>query len=206
MVIIQKIRFSILACCIAAACSQPAQKLPILGDPNIEGKDTAYPTIANFNFTDQDSNAISNQTFANKIYVADFIFLSCPTICPKMTGAMQEVYKSYAADERVAFLSHSIDPRHDTIPRLKAYANNLGVAANRWHFVTGNQDSIQNLSEHSYFSTAYPDSTSPGGFTHSGGLLLVDKNRHIRGVYNSTKPAETQRLIGDIQLLLKEQF
>jgi protein SCO1 len=206
MVITQKIGVFILVCCIVAACSQPVQKLPILGNPNIEGKDTAYPTIANFNFTDQDNNSISNQTFANKIYVADFIFLSCPTICPKMTSAMQEVYKSYASDERVAFISHTIDPKHDTIPRLKAYAGNLGVAANRWHFVTGNQDSILNLSEHSYFSTAYPDSTSPGGFTHSGGLLLVDKNRHIRGVYNSTKAAETQRLIGDIQLLLKEQF
>ena len=206
MVIIQKIELFILVCCIAAACSQPAKKPPILGNPNIEGKDTVYPTIANFSFTDQDSNTISNQTFANKIYVADFIFLSCPTICPKMTNAMHDVYLSYATDERVAFISHTIDPEHDTIPRLKAYADNLGVTANRWRFVTGNQDSILNLSEHSYFSTAYPDSTSPGGFTHSGGLLLVDKNRHIRGVYNSTKPAETQRLIGDIHLLLKEQF
>jgi len=206
MVMTQKMGVFILVCCIVAACSQPAQRLPILGNPNIEGKDTVYPIIANFSFTDQDSNTISNQTFANKIYVADFIFLSCPTICPKMTSAMHDVYQSYATDERVAFISHTIDPKHDTIARLKAYASNLGVITNRWHFVTGNQESILNLSEHSYFSTAYPDSTSPGGFTHSGGLLLVDKNRHIRGVYNSTKPAEIQRLIADIQLLLKEQF
>lgn len=206
MVITQKIAVFILVFCLVASCSQPARKLPILGNPNIEGKDTAYPTISNFNLTDQDSNTISNNTFDNKIYVADFIFLSCPTICPKMTDAMHNVYLAYTNDERVAFLSHSIDPEHDTIPRLKAYANKLGVAANRWHFVTGNQDSILNLSENSYFSAAYPDSTSPGGFTHSGGLLLVDKNRHIRGVYNSTTPEETQRLINDIQMLLKEQF
>lgn len=206
MVITQKTGVFIFLCCVVAACSQPARKLPILGNPAVAGTDTAYPTIARFNFTDQDGNAISNHTFDNNIYVADFIFLSCPTICPKMTNAMQEVYLAYATDERVAFLSHSIDPENDTIQRLKAYANKLGVTANRWHFVRGNQDSILSLSEHSYFSTAYPDSTSPGGFTHSGGLLLVDKNRHIRGVYNSTKTSEIKRLIGDIQLLLKEQF
>jgi protein SCO1/2 len=195
-----------LSALLILSCTQPTQKLPILGEPFITEKDTIYPIIANFSFTDQDSNMVTNQTFANKIYVADFIFLSCPTICPTMTREMYNAYIPYATDERVVFISHTIDPEHDTIPRLKAYANNLGVSSKRWHFVTGNQDSILNLSEHSYFSAAYPDSTSPGGFTHSGGLLLVDKNRHLRGVYNSTKPEETKRLINDIQILLKEQF
>ncbi|MFX6019217.1 hypothetical protein ABTF08_20280, partial [Acinetobacter baumannii] len=81
-----------------------------------------------------------------------------------------------------------------------------GVSAPKWQFLTGNQDSIMDLASSSYFATAYPDSTSPGGFTHSGGLLLVDKNKHIRGVYNGTKPEETVRLITDIKKLLKEQF
>lgn len=119
---------------------------------------------------------------------------------------MYKAYLPYATDGRVAFISHTIDPEHDTILRLKAYAASLGVSSPKWQFVTGNQDSVMSLSEHSYFSTTYPDSTSPGGFTHSGALLLVDKNRHIRGVYNSTKPEETQRLINDIKMLLKEQF
>jgi protein SCO1/2 len=195
--------FSII---LFTACRQSSKQLPILGNPLISGKDTAYPSIANFSFTDQDGQTVTNKTFDNKIYVADFIFLSCPSICPKMTKEMYNAYLPFATDARVAFISHSIDPERDTIPRLKAYANNLGVSSAQWHFVTGNQDSILDLAEHSYFSTAYPDSTSPGGFTHSGGLLLVDKNRHIRGVYNSTKPEETQRLINDIQTLLKEQF
>jgi len=119
---------------------------------------------------------------------------------------MYAVYLSFATNDKVEFISHTIDPEHDTLPRLKAYATNLGVPSSKWHFVTGNQDSIINLAEQSYFATAYPDSTSPGGFTHSGGLLLVDKNRHIRGVYNGTNPEETKRLISDIQTLLKEQF
>ena len=177
-----------------------------MGNPTISGKDTVYPTIADFSLTDQDGQTVTNKSFQGKIYVADFIFLSCPTICPKMTKEMHNAYLSFVHDARVAFISHTIDPEHDTLPRLKAYAAKLGVTTSNWHFLTGNEDSIMHLAQYSYFSTAYPDSTSPGGFTHSGGLLLVDKNRHIRGVYNSMKPEETQRLINDMRILLKEQF
>ncbi len=201
-----KFQIAILGILLLASCKQPAKHLPILGNPIISGKDTTFPTIANFSFTNQDGQTITNKTFKNKIYIADFIFLSCPTICPKMTKEMYAVYLSFATNDKVEFISHTIDPEHDTLPRLKAYATNLGVPSSKWHFVTGNQDSIINLAEQSYFATAYPDSTSPGGFTHSGGLLLVDKNRHIRGVYNGTNPEETKRLISDIQTLLKEQF
>lgn len=191
---------------LLAACQPKPAILPILGNPIVSGNDTAYPTIANFSFINQDSQAVTNQTFAGKIYVADFIFLSCPTICPKMTKEMYNAYVPFANSDRVAFISHTIDPGRDSIPRLRAYANDLGVSSAHWHFVTGNQDSIIQIAEKSYFSTAFPDSTAPGGFTHSGGLLLIDKNRHIRGVYNGTKSEEAQRLVADIQKLLKEQF
>lgn len=187
-------------------CQSRAKQLPILGKPQVIGKDTIYPIIADFNFIDQDSNQVTNQTFSNKIYVADFIFLSCPTICPRLTKAMYTAYLPFATDDRVAFLSHSIDPERDTIPRLKLYSNNLGVQAAKWHFVTGNADSIFKIANESYFSAAYPDSSAPGGFTHSGGMLLIDKQKHIRGVYNSNNSSETTRLISDIQTLLKEQF
>jgi len=202
-------RLNILAILFFGAfcsCRQPVSKLPILGDPIINGRDTIYPTIARFSLIDQDSETISNQTFDNKIYVADFIFLSCPSICPKMTGELNTVYKAYANDERVQFISHTIDPERDSVSRLKLYAENLGVSSDKWHFVTGNKDSIYSLANNSYFSAAFPDSTAPGGFAHSGAFLLIDKNRHIRGVYNSTKDDETQRLINDIRILLKEQF
>jgi len=201
-----KFIFLAFAVILLIGCKETSPTLPILGEPTIAGNDTIYPAIANFSFINQDSNIVTNQTFENKVYVADFIFLSCPTICPKMTREMYSVYLHFAKDGRVLFISHTIDPERDTIPALKAYAKNLGVNSNKWHFVTGNQDSIINLSEFSYFSAAYPDSTSPGGFTHSGGLLLVDKNRHIRGVYNSTNPEETKRLVKDVKILLNEQF
>jgi protein SCO1/2 len=196
----------LLSSCLLFACTNNKRQLPILGEPEISGNTKIYPVIAPFNLVNQDSQQVSNNSFADKVYIADFIFLSCPTICPKMTAAMLQVYQAYPQDERVALLSHTIDPERDTIPRLKTYADNLQVRSPKWQFVTGHQDTIIRLAEQSYFSTAYPDSTSPGGFTHSGGLLLIDKNRHIRGVYNGTKPAETERLIADIAVLLAEQF
>lgn len=201
-----KFTFFILLLVNIVACNQPTKRLPILGNPVVTGKDTAYPVISSFQLINQDGQTVSNNTFNNKIYIADFIFLSCPTICPKMTKQMYNVYLPFATDSRVSFVSHTIDPENDSIPRLKKYAIDLGVSTAKWHFLTGNQDSILKLAEQSYFSTAYPDSVAPGGFTHSGGLLLVDKNRHIRGVYNGTRAEEADRLIKDIQILLKEQF
>lgn len=186
------------------SCSNPSKKLPVLGNSTITGKDTIYPKIKNFSFIDQDSTIVTNATFRDKIYIADFIFLSCPTICPKMTTQLSSVYAVYKNNPSVYFLSHTIDPKNDSIPRLKAFANNLGVNK-RWHFVTGNRDDIFKLATESYFATVYPDAKEPGGYVHSGGLLLVDKNRHIRGVYDGTNPVETKRLIADIQILLKEK-
>jgi protein SCO1/2 len=190
----------------ATSCRQRQKRLPILGEPLITQKDTIYPTIADFSLIDQDSNAVTNHTFDGKIYVADFIFLSCPSICPKMTREMNKVYTRFAGDPRIGLLSHTIDPEHDTVARLSRYTHDLGVATQKWHFVTGNSDSIFTLAKRSYFATAYPDSLDPGNFIHSGGLLLVDKNRHVRGVYDGTDPKETERLMDDMQILLKEQF
>lgn len=202
----------LLLALLVSACNRPGKRLPILGEPDIvtreqNGKtvqDTIYPVVPPFSFTDQDSLPVSEQSFAGKIYVADFIFLSCPNICPIMTAEMKKVYNAFKANDSVLFLSHTIDPDDDSIPRLKAYAGSQEVSGPKWRFVTGNQDTVYHLAEKGYFSTAYKDSTAPGGFVHSGGLLLVDKARHIRGVYNGTDPKETTRLINDINILLKE--
>lgn len=186
------------------SCKNQQQNLPYLGEQvEINGK-MDYPKIADFRLLSQDSLIITNDTFKSRVYVADFIFLSCPTICPIMTKEMYDVYKVYENDNRVAFVSHTIDPEHDSIPLLKKYAENMDLRSNKWYFLTGNQDSIFNLAEQSYFSTAYADSTAPGGFIHSGGLLLIDKSRYIRGVYNSKNSQETERLIKDIKVLLNE--
>lgn len=184
-------------------CSPKQEKLPLLGNPTITGKDTLYPKIMDFSFIDQDSAVVTNKTFDGKIYVADFIFLSCPTICPKMNAELDKVYHVYKDNPQVNFLSHTIDPENDTIPRLKEFSQAMGIGKN-WHFVTGNKDSIFSIATKSYFTTAYPDAKEPGGLVHGGGLMLVDKDRHIRGVYDGTDSIETQRLIKDIKILLKE--
>ncbi|WKL47869.1 SCO family protein [Flavobacterium pectinovorum] len=197
-------RFLILMVYILiASCAKTKEKLPILGNPATVAGSLTYPKIGDFSFTDQDSLTVNNKTFAGKIYIADFIFLSCPTICPKMNSELKKVYEVYKNNPQVLFLSHTIDPDHDTVERLKLYTDNYGIK-NNWHFVTGNKDSIYKMAKESYFATAYPDAKEPGGYVHSGGFLLIDKNRHVRGVYDGTNPKETQRLVLDIKTLLEE--
>lgn len=202
----RSVSFLIAAICmlLCAECRPNKRPLPVLGEKTFNGRDSVFPVIAEFAFIDQYGKAVTSGTVKDKIYVADFIFLSCPTICPVMTREMKKVYDEFQQDDRIVFISHTIDPKNDTIPRLKAFSENLGVDGSKWHFVTGSQDSIMEIAEKSYFSTAMADSSSPGGFAHSGGLLLIDRNRHIRGVYNGTNPLETKRLIEDIKVLLKE--
>jgi len=189
-----------------SACSRNEIRLPILGKAEVIGKDTVYQTIKPFSFTDQRSEPVTNDTFKGKVYVADFIFLSCPTICPKMTIEMKKVYDAYQMDNDVLFLSHTIDPDHDTISKLKKHSDQLNIDPEKWRFVTGEKEAIYSIATNSYFATAYSDRKAPGGYVHSGGLLLIDKNRHIRGVYDGTNAEETKRLISDLEILLREQF
>jgi len=187
-------------------CANTGKKLPIIGHPIITGNDTIYSTIKPFTFLSQDSTVVTGKTFDNKIYVADFIFLSCTSICPSMTSEMKKVYEAFKTNPHIYFLSHTIDPENDTIPRLKSFTEALGIDDNKWFFVTGEKDSIYRMAENSYFATAYPNQSSPGNYIHSGGLLLVDTHKHIRGVYDGTNPKETERLITDLGILLNEQF
>lgn len=199
----KKITFLFLSC-LLISCAPKQEKLPFLGNPIFNGNDTIHPKITNFAFTDQNNTLVTNKTFDDKIYIADFIFLSCPTICPKMNIEMKKVYDAYKDNPKVSFLSHTIDPKNDTTEKLKDYANSLEIDDSKWRFVNGNKDSIYSIATNSYFTTANPDEKEPGGLVHGGGLMLVDKNRHIRGVYDGTNPEETKRLINDIKLLLNE--
>ena len=183
---------------------QRQRTLPFLGNTLYEDGDTIYHTVKNFELIDQDSNLVTNQTFENQIYVADFFFTSCPTICPKMKKQMLRIYKKYEDDTQVAILSHTIDPTFDTVERLKEYSNTLGVSANKWKFVTGDQESIYKLSENSYMVVAGEDEEMEGGFIHSGAFLLIDPNKHVRGVYDGTQPTEVTTLLNDIDKLIKE--
>jgi protein SCO1/2 len=178
--------------------------LPIFGEREVEGTDTVYHKIGDFKFIDQDSAVVTNATFDGKIYIADFFFTSCRTICPIMKTQMLRVYDSLKNDPDVLILSHTIDPEYDTVGLLHDFAERLGVKSAKWRFVTGNKDDIYKIAQTSYFATAMEDKSEPDGFIHSGAFLLIDKDRRIRGKYDGTKEEDVNRLIAEIAKLKKE--
>lgn len=196
------------------SCEQPSGdgSLPILGRSEIvekkEGGKTYYDTIphtiSDFKFVNQDSVWVTNETFKGKVYVSDFFFTSCPTICPTMKKQMLRVYEKYKTRDEVGILSHTIDPRHDSVQVLKEYSERLGVDGKKWHFVTGNEDVIYELGETSYMVTAGEDGSAPGGYIHSGAFLLIDMDRRVRGVYDGTVADQVDVLMNDIEKLLQE--
>jgi protein SCO1/2 len=165
--------------------------------------DTSYHQIRDFAFVDQDSQLITNDYFAGKVYIADFFFTSCPTICPKVKQQMLRVYEKYKGDERVALLSHTIDVKRDTVAKLKRYAEGLGADSPQWRFVTGDKKEIFAIT-YDYISTALDAPDVPGGFDHSGYLLLIDENRHLRAYANGTDPEDVTLLLDKIDVLLAE--
>lgn len=207
---IQSVCLAMLAMIVMTACQQAAEKpLPIFGEREVVVKevngqkvaDTVYHQIADFKFVDQDSAWVTAETFRDKIYIADFFFTSCRTICPIMKTQMRRVYDSIQSMDDVLILSHTIDPEYDTVALLHDFAERLDVKSAKWHFVTGIKDSIYTLAQTSYFSTAMEDKSEPDGFIHSGAFLLIDKQRHIRGKYDGTKEDDVNRLIADIRKL-----
>lgn len=187
-----------------SACQSKDEKLPIFGERTASGTDTVFHTIAPFRFVDQDSTIITNESFEGKIYVADFFFTTCRTICPIMKTQLVRVYAATRDMPDVLILSHTIDPEYDTVALLHDFARRLGVESKRWHFVTGSKDSIYKIAQTSYFATAMEDRTEPDRFIHSGAFLLIDKARRIRGKYDGTREEDVNRLIRDIGTLRKE--
>ena len=190
--------------CWCLACTSD-HRLPILGERSFNGTDTTYHTIAHFQFVDQDSALVTNADFKGKIYVADFFFTSCRTICPIMKTQMVRVYDATRDMPDVLLLSHTIDPEWDTVALLHDFAQRLGVESRRWHFVTGVKDSIYKIAQTSYYATAMEDRSEPDGFIHSGAFLLIDRRGRIRAKYDGTKEEEVNRLIGDIKMLRREE-
>ncbi|WP_439481423.1 SCO family protein [Cyclobacterium plantarum] len=187
------------------------QPLPILGNRHGEentvngnvSADTVYHKIANFEFVNQEGDTVTNRDVKGKVYVADFFFTSCPTICPIMKKEMLRVYEDFKDEPNFKILSHTIDPEYDTVTLLKDYAARLGVDnANTWNFLTGDQEKIFEIGQTSYLTTAMTDKEEPGGFLHSGAFLLIDTQGRIRGVYDGTKTTQVDQLIKDIPKLL----
>ena len=187
------------------SCENSSRKLPIMGERDFVNGDSVFHTIPDFAFINQDSLPITNKTYEGKIYITDFFFTTCPTICPVMKKQLLRVYEKYKENPKVGILSHTIDPRHDSVQVLKEYATRLGIEGNMWNFVTGDKSKIYKLGEKSYYITAGEDSTAAGGIIHSGAFILVDTKRRVRGIYDGTKETDVTKLIKDMEVLLNEK-
>jgi protein SCO1/2 len=166
---------------------------------------TLHHSIPAFVFTDQNGETITEKTFANKIYVADFFYTSCPGICKKLSANLTEVQEAFEKDSEVLILSHSVTPDFDTQDRLKVYANGLGAINHKWFMVRGNKDSIYSIARKAYFADEDLGlQKSSSDFLHTENILLIDKQRRIRGIYKGTSRLQIADLIKDIQALKKE--
>lgn len=194
------------------SCDSGKRKLPILGERDwttktVEGKevtDTIYNTIPTYKFVNQNGDTITEKITEGKIYVTDFFFTSCPTICPVMKKQMVKVYNEFKGNPDVLIISHTIDPDHDTPKVLNQFAKDLGISGDQWQFLTGPKEKIYEIGQKSYMSTAKQDSTAEGGYIHSGAFILVDKDRHVRGMYDGTTEEGTKNLVADMKVLLDE--
>ncbi len=210
----------LLCLCIGwAACSNSTDKtsrvatLPYYGDATFtpywfaadSSALTTFHRISDFELTNQAGETITAQTFADKIYITDFFFTTCPGICPQMTANMGVLQDEFMNDEEVLLLSHSVTPERDSVAVLKDYAKNKGVISKKWHLVTGKQQEIYRLGRKDYFvEEDLGLEKEADDFLHTENFVLIDKNRHIRGIYNGLNKAAIQQLIADIYSLKKE--
>ncbi len=160
--------------------------------------------IDSFAFTNQDGEAVTKEDLKGKIYVANFFFTICGGICPNMTGNVMRVQQVFADDPGVRFISHTVLPEHDTVERLKDYAEDNGIDSRNWFLVTGEKTEIYSLARKSYFAEKGFKEDIADEFLHSENLILVDGEGCIRGVYNGSVATDTKRLIADIRSLKSE--
>lgn len=182
--------------------------LPYYGERElIAPGDTLYHTVPPFSFLDQDSNLVTDESTKDRILVVDFFFTSCRSICPRMSKEMQQLqFKlSDRAYDDVLFLSHTVDPGHDTPPVLKEYARKLEADTGRWKFLTGDATTIYRQGNLGYLLSALRDSASAEEFVHSPNFVLVDKRKHIRGIYDGTRTSSVDSLATDIKMLIAEE-
>ena len=208
-------RYTIVLAVILFFCScKGDRKLPFYGVRdtktvnNNDGSttvDTIYQTIPAFKLLNQDSTLITNDTFKGKIYVADFFFTSCNTICPIMHRNMKKIFDNYKDNADVMFLSHTIDFKYDTPSVLKKYAQKLGVDGPKWQFAYGAKDTVYTLATKSYLVSVAQDDNDKQGYVHQGFLILIDKDKRIRGAYDGTNPEQVAQLEKDIPVLLAEE-
>ena len=198
---------------ILSACKSHSTKtLPIYGrrtpvSNTVNGQtttDTIYQTIPPFKFVNQYGDSVGSKEVKGKIYVADFFFTSCPSICPIMQRNMLNVYNAYKNSSDVKIISYTIDPKYDSVKVLKQYADKLGIAGNSWWLLQGKKEQTYSLAKENYLVSVNSDPTVAGGYVHQGYFVLVDKKSRVRGAYDGTNVQQVSQLIDDIKTLQAE--
>ncbi len=179
---------------------QPADFNPELVDPEMSHI-KKYHTVADFALVNQNGDTVTQKNYDGKIYIADFFFTTCLTICPVMTDNMAYLQEQLLDEPSVMLLSHSVTPEIDSVPRLKAYALEKGVVDAKWNLVTGDKKQIYRLARQSYMAVKTDGDGGPFDMIHTENFILVDKERRIRGTYDGTQREEMARLLADLEIL-----
>ncbi len=204
--------FSVVMIGIIYSILNPEKRLPIYNpvdvNPRLVDESLFHVrnnhTIADFSLTNQNGETITQKDYEDKIYVADFFFTTCQSICPIMTSNMVKIQEAFLADETVKLLSLSVTPIMDSVPILRDYADKKGVIDSKWNITTGDKKHIYELARKSYFVVLDEGDGGVQDFIHTENFVLVDKKRRIRGFYDGTNFEEIDQLIEDIKLLQKE--
>ena len=212
ILVLSFVLFSIVTVSLFYNALKPQKTLPIYNpaDVNPELVDSTvqyvakYHTIADFSFTNQNGKTITQKDYEGKIYVADFFFTTCGSICPIMTTNMIDVQKAFADNPKVMILSHTVTPEIDSVPVLKKYALEKGVIDSKWNLVTGDKKDIYRMARKSYLAVKLGKPEELYDMVHTENFVLVDAERRVRGFYDGTKKEEVKKLIEDIQWLLTE--
>ena len=184
---------------------KPLRTLPYFGQKNVvKNGDTTYHVVKPFCFTNQYNEKVTEETMKGKIYVTDFFFTTCQSICPIMSSELERVYKQFSHQEDILILSHTVSPEEDSVSVLKEYASMHGVKDRRWLFVTGDKKHLYDMARTSYLLNAEEGTGDADDFIHTQNFALVDKEKHLRGFYDGTDSLDVSRLITDINLLLEE--
>ena len=202
---------------VVVSCTEQkkVRVLPIVGNYDVEydtidGKeitDTIYPKVPYFTYLNQDSIKINSTKLKGKVWIADFFFTSCPTICPKMTSQMKRLaFLTKDLEKYIQFISFSINPSYDTPYRLKEYRKHYGINAKNWQFFTGNESATHDLGVNYFQVFANKDIESAGGYAHSPAFVLVDKEGYVRGVYIGTDTKQVDLLHKDVRKLLAYEY
>jgi len=184
---------------------KPITVLPIYGPKNVESNDTSFHRIGVFNFTNQYGHTITQKTVTDKVFVCDYFFTTCKSICPIMTNQMERVQQQFSSNNQVLILSHTVDPEEDSVSVLMEYAVKHKAIKDKWHFLTGNKKELYRQARESYLLDNETGNGDEHDFIHTDKFALIDWKGRIRGYYVGTDSMEISKLLVDISTLLDEK-